>query len=335
MEPASRSPRRRPAALAASLGFAAALVAAAWAGPKGGRRELVLDENFPDPTVIRASDGRYYAYATGGGHGGRPIRVQVARSADLEHWTYIGEAMPRKPAWAEHSFWAPDVSEHGGTYYLYFAANPGRHGLLAWMRNRDGFCIGAATSRSPLGPFTPQPKPLVCGNSFVNIDPMSFDDPATGRRFLYWGSGYQAIRMRELAKDRLSFANDRTVMLVPPGGAYQKLVEGAWVLRHGGYYYLFYSGDNCCVKTPHYAVLVARARWPWGPYEKHGTILEADERWLAPGHNSVVQDASGRYWMFYHAIDARRPTMRPGGKSVRRVMLRSRIRFENGWPVVD
>ena len=61
------------------------------------------------------------------------------------------------------------------------------------------------------------------------------------------------------------------------------------------YYYLFYSGDNCCGPKANYAVMVARSRSATGPFETleqatgkpHSIILEKRGNWFAPGHNSV------------------------------------------------
>ena len=114
---------------------------------------------------------------------------------------------------------------------------------------------------------------------------------------------------------------------------YEALVEGAWVARHGGWYYLFYSGDNCCGRDAHYAVMVARSRAATGPFEKHGRpILEARGRWLAPGHNSLIDDRAGRIWIVYHAIDR----LNPGEPAnTRRVMLIDRLVWRKGWPEVS
>ena len=80
------------------------------------------------------------------------------------------------------------------------------------------------------------------------------------------------------------------------------------MVRRGGYYYLFYSGDNCCGKGAHYAVMVARSRSATGPFEaRAGAILEARGSWHAPGHNSVVEDERGDSWIVYHAVDTNRP----------------------------
>src|SRR4051795_11495920 len=95
----------------------------------------VIDADFPDPTVIRASDGFYYGYATQTQHDGRWINIQVARSADLIHWQQLGDALPTKPHWASHTqdFWAPHVLRDGRRYLMYYSGKPDtsdeRHGL--------------------------------------------------------------------------------------------------------------------------------------------------------------------------------------------------------------
>ena len=304
----------------------------------------VLDADFPDPTVIRATDGYYYAYATqtpvaGGGW----RNLQVARSADLVGWQLIGDALPVKPNWAvkTQDFWAPHVSQAGGRYYLYYSAKPD----AALSDDKLGLCLGVATAESPQGPFADSGKPLQCGHGFVNIDPMAFDDPVSGKHLLYFGSGFEPIKVRELGPDRVSFAPGSaatelvaTIKSSDPN-EYQKLVEGAWVVRHGGYYYLFYSGDNCCGPNAHYAVMVARSGSPTGPFEtKPGPLkvmLEADSKWVAPGHNSIVTDAAGNDWIVYHAVDRARPrTLATDDVNTRRVMLIDRIEWVDGWPVV-
>jgi len=308
----------------------------------------VLDGDFPDPAVIRASDGLYYAYATQTDEGGRWINLQVARSRDLVSWERMADALPVKPAWASRTqdFWAPHVAEHDGRYYLYYSARPD----AALTDPSRGLCLAVATASRPEGPFTDVGQPLQCGPSFVNIDPFSYDDPATGRRLLYWGSGHQPIKVQELSADRISFApGSRPLDLIPalPGSdpsLYSRLVEGAWVMLRDGYYYLFYSGDTCCGRNANYAVLVARSRNATGPFEtfaqatgaRTSVILEQRGIWFAPGHNSVIRDEAGEHWMLYHAVDTRRPRLKPDAEiNTRRVMLLDRIVWRDGWPRIE
>ena len=307
----------------------------------------VLDANFPDPASIKAPDGYYYVYATQGEVDGKMQNIQIVRSRDLQIWERVGDALPDKPIWARQTqdFWAPHVALHDGLYYLYYSAKPD----VALADKVSGLCLAVATATKPQGPFVDMGKPLQCGDGFINIDPMSFDDPGTGKRLLYWGSGFGPIKVRELAPNRMSFApGSTTIDLVDvikndDPKNYQRLVEGAWVVLHDGYYYLFYSGDNCCGPNAHYAVMVARSRSATGPFETlaHATgapnsvILEANGRWIAPGHNAILKDARGQYWTLYHAVDAKRSREKATDDvNSRRVMLLSPIEWVDGWPVI-
>ena len=304
----------------------------------------VLDADFPDPTVIRGSDGLYYGYATQTQRGGHWVNIQLARSSDLVHWQYLGDVLPAKPGWASatQDFWAPHVQRAGSRYILYFAAKPDM------SNERHGMCLGVASANSPLGPFIDMGHALLCGSGFVDIDPMALDDPATGKHLLYWGSGFEPIKVQQLGPDRMSFApGTHPISLVSPNpvkGAFPVLVEGSWVIRHGGYYYLFYSGDNCCGAKANYAVMVARSRSATGPFETlehatgkaHSIVLESSRSWLAPGHNSIVTDGAGEDWIVYHAVDAGHPREKQTDDlNTRRVMLIDRINWRNGWPEID
>lgn len=307
----------------------------------------VLDSDFPDPAVLRTADGYYYAYATQGRNDGQMLNIQAARSRDLVRWERVGDALPVKPAWASQTqdFWAPHVQYADGRYFLYYSAKPD----AALTDTSRGLCLAVATADRPEGPFTDIGAPLQCGEGFVNIDPMSYDDPATGKRLLYWGSGFGPIKVQELAPDRISFApGSRPIDLLHVDRTddptnYQRLIEGAWVIRRDGYYYLFYSGDNCCGPNAHYALMVARSRSATGPFETleqatgapSSVILAADEHWLAPGHNSMIEVAEGNWWTLYHAVDRRRPRTLPTDDiNSRRVMLVDRMEWRDGWPYI-
>jgi len=309
---------------------------------------LVLNSDFPDPSVLRAPDGYYYAYATQTKHAGQILNFQVARSPDLRTWEHLGEALPEKPAWAATSqrFWAPDVSRHpDGRYLMYYSAQP--NDLAA------GLWLGVAVAERPEGPFRDSGQPLLAGGpGFENIDPMRFVDPADGRQWLFWGSGFGPLRVRELAADGLGFAENSAAKIIVETRAtgdpalYGHLIEGSWVHYRQGWYYLFYSGDNCCGPDARYAVLVARARHATGPYQTLaqatgtvGTILTENDRWQAPGHNSLITDDQGQDWLLYHAIDRQQPTfdaLNDEQGYSRRVMLLSKVAYnEEGWPVVS
>ena len=313
-------------------------------GAPGTYVNPVLDADFPDPAVILAPDGFYYAYATQTLRDGHWVNIQVARSKDLVHWEHLGDALPEKPNWAKQTqdFWAPFVLREGERYVMYYSATPD----LCHEPER-GHCLAVATSKSPAGPFVDMGLPLLLGMGFEYIDPMAYDDPVTGKKLLYWGSGFQPIKVQELAEDRISFAPGSTpIDLIWPNGkngGFPRLVEAAWVVRHDGFYYLFYSGDNCCGPDAEYGVMVARSENATGPFETleqakgvpHSLMLFKSERWLAPGHNSIVTDKAGQVWIIYHAIDVNRPRQRQEDEdNSRRILLIDKIEWRDGWPHV-
>jgi arabinan endo-1,5-alpha-L-arabinosidase len=67
-----------------------------------------------------------------------------------------------------------------------------------------------------------------------------------------------------------------------------------------------------------------------GPFQRAATnpIIAANHQFNAPGHGTVFQDGSGAYFILYHAMDRSDPN------HLRRMML-DRIRWQNGWPVVN
>lgn len=305
----------------------------------------VLDKTFADPTVIRGHDGRFYAYATQDNSINPVINIQVSFSTDLVNWSEPEEALPIKPVWANDSqnFWAPHVIYDSilNKYYMYYSGQ---------ANGVEDKYLGVATSDSPVGPFTDVGVPLLAGEGFVNIDPMAYDDPSTGKKLLYWGSGFEPIKVRELRDDRLSFRHGAlTEELIFPGQdkEYGILVEGAWIDYNDGLYYMYYSGDNCCGENANYAVMVARSEKATGPFTRLGesngtqisTILEKNQKWLAPGHNSIVRDDAGDPWIFYHAIDPENrynPSLNDPTQNIdRRVLLMDRVRYENGWPKIN
>jgi arabinan endo-1,5-alpha-L-arabinosidase len=304
----------------------------------------VFDADFPDPAVIHAPDGYYYAYATQTLRGDAWINIQVGRSSDLIHWELLGDALPQKPAWAQttQDFWAPSVIFDGSTYYMYYSATPD-----VCHHAERGHCLAVATASSPAGPIVDMGMPLRLGMGFEYIDPMAFDDPVTGKHLLYWGSGFQPIKVQELAPDRTSFAPGSVpIDLIWPNGkngGFPRLVEAAWMIRHEEHFYLFYSGDNCCGPDAEYGVMVARSMSATGPFETleqargvpHSLMLFKSERWLAPGHNCIVTDGAGQTWIIYHAIDVNRPRQRQQDEiNSRRIMLIDRIHWRDGWPHV-
>jgi arabinan endo-1,5-alpha-L-arabinosidase len=281
----------------------------------------VFDHDAPDPSVVRAADGNFYAYTSQSMYEEKLVHAPILRSPDLVRWELVGDAFPEYPEWAVNDLWAPHMLLHQGTYFLYFSARQYGTGRMA---------IGVATSSSPTGPFKDQGKPIVTGERFYAIDPMAYAAP-DGRRYLYWGSDGAPIYAQRLAGDGLSVVGKRHELLHPSDKIdYESLIEGAWMVRHGRYHYLLYSGDACCFEEAHYAVGVARATSPLGPFTRSpdNPILARNPAFWAPGHNAVVTDAAGSDWIVYHAMVEGDPTNL-------RYLFIDRIEWKDGWPVVN
>ncbi len=304
----------------------------------------VLNRDFPDPDVIKAANGWYYAYSTQTEAPEGHVNIQVAKSRDLVHWHYLGDALPKLPDWGDGTAvsWAPDVVRHHGRYYLYYSTVPDR------LQEEFGLCLAVATSDEPAGLFVATSRPLYCGPTLADIDAAVFRDRVTGHWRVYWGSGGDIVTAR-LAPSltRLASPDAEPKLLLRGWSArvkrpYEHGIEGPLVIARRGWYYLFYSGDNCCSYPPHYATMVARSRSATGPFQRlaatrpgrSSVILHSNRRWAGPGHNTVTRDKAGHDWFVYHAIDTNRPYLPGEDQAVRRPMLRDRILYRKGWPTI-
>jgi arabinan endo-1,5-alpha-L-arabinosidase len=305
-------------------------------------------DTFADPTIIKGQDGLWYAYATSDplrSGEGTPHRVPTARSTDLVHWSYAGDALSGAAApyvAPGASYWAPDVRYLDGRYVMYYAVTD----TTASPEGSD-FAIGVATSDGPAGPWTQSPTPVVAprpgsgGGYLSTIDPAELTTP-DGARYLYFGSYYGGVSVVRLSADGLHAVGAPTMVAI------DNKYEGSYVVHRDGYYYLFVSSANCCAgPTTGYAVSVGRSTSPLGPFtDAHGGSLTASRtggtpvvtqngnRWIGTGHNGVVTDLSGQDYLVYHAIDRAQPYLdQPFGVN-RRPMLLDRLDWIDGWPTV-
>ena len=57
-------------------------------------------------------------------------------------------------------------------------------------------------------------------------------------------------------------------------------------------------------------------------------------RWVGPGHNSVITDSAGQDWFVYHAIDRNDPYFAGAVGFTKRPALLDRLDWIDGWPTV-
>lgn len=293
---------------------------------------LSLDD-FPDPSIIYVPNKGYFAYATHDEFSPSANSVLVKHSWDLIHWGESIAALYAPPDWAKDckKFWCPDVVEINGEYRLYYAAEPD---------TKDGMCLAFATSDHPVG-FTDCGYPLSQqhNSTFQMIDPCFFIDPVSGKYLLYYGSAHEPIKVVTLEQDGKTFASDPVAVLYPGEGQFHKLREGAFVTYNSTWqrYFLWVSGDNTWAPNS-YAVSVYWSEDPLSVFKKipgDHLILQPNDHWDSPGHNSIIEDAAGNEWMIYHAVDPKDRYI-PNTDKFLRKMCMDRIHYTaDGWPFIN
>jgi len=138
-----------------------------------------LNQDFPDPSIFQDGGGRWYSYATAGG--GKQVQVASAPAPGGPWTAEAANVLPNPGGWTSgRNTWAPDVQKLANDHYVMFYS-----GELA--SDTAHHCIGTATSRSALGPFTPNAAPLDCHvDQGGSIDPSGFYDEATETRWLVY-----------------------------------------------------------------------------------------------------------------------------------------------------
>jgi beta-xylosidase len=267
--------------------------------------------------VIRTPGG-WYAYGTGRAPGGR--QFEVLRSEDLVSWTSLGGALEPLPgAWAT-DYWAPEVAHADGRWYLYYSAG----------RGESGHRLRVAVADAPEGPFHDAGTVLTPDERFaIDAHPFRDDD---GRWYLYYAHDVlEGERVgTTIAVDRLAGMTrleGRPRTLLRASGDWQvyrrdremygkvydwHTLEGPFVRKRDGRYWLFYSGGAW--EEPSYGVSFAVADHPLGPFAEPRpgpcVLQTVAGRVIGPGHNSVVTGPDGEDWLVYHAWDPRRSARR-------------------------
>ena len=252
----------------------------------------VLPGDYPDPSVIRVGN-EYWATATTSQWA--PI-FPLLHSTDLVHWRLVGNVFHTPPSWSAGSYWAPEIAEDRGRFFVYYTA-----------RRRNGpLCVAVADAARPQGPYTDR-GPLVC-QEVGSIDAAAVRDE-NGRRFLVWKEDGNSRKRptplwaQQLSEDGIRLIGEKQELLRNQAPWEAHLIEGPFILRRGDWFYMFYSAGACCGRRCDYKLGVARARTLLGPWERHPSnpILAANEHWKCPGHGSLVTDQAGRTFLLYHA----------------------------------
>ncbi len=246
-----------------------------------------------DVTVIR-ENGVYYMYCTGGG---------AWVSKDMLNWTF--QRVENVPV-------APHVVKYKGKFYLC-----GNDGPLF-------------SSDSPLGPFVSlgdwKNTPTVSDgwNDAFDMDIFIDDD---GKPYLYYpGRGVSGIYVVALDPNDLTrfvgkprhlfgFTNSHLWERYGEMNEYPEVawIEGPWMEKHNGTYYLQYSASGTQWKT--YAEGYYTSKSPIGPfvYAPNNPLLRKTEGLVTgTAHGCIVEGPDGNLWQFYTIVLSNPP----GGRRI-------------------
>ena len=246
-----------------------------------------------DVTVIREG-GRYYMFCTGGG---------AWISDDMLNWSF--QRVENVPT-------APHVVKYNGSFFMCGNESP------------------VFKADNPLGPYTSignwKNTPDVAGgwNGAFDVDIFIDDD---NKPYLYYpGRGVSGIYVVPLDPDDISkfagpvkhlfgFNSNHIWERYGEMNEYTDVawVEGPWLQKHNGTYYLEYSASGTQWKT--YAEGYYTAKSPMGPftYAPNNPLLRKTEGLVTgTAHGSIVEGPDGNLWQFYTIVLSNPP----GGRRI-------------------
>ena len=262
-----------------------------------------------DPFVL-LHNGVYYLYSTNS-----PDGFRVFSSNNMAEWTDCGYCLRSDDVMGDKWFWAPEVMERNGKFYMVYVAN--EH-------------LGIAVSDSPLGPFVQKEKKWL--NDINEIDGHFFvdDDGSVYLYFVRFENG-NVIWCAKMNEDMLSYDHSTARFLFRAEEEWElrdcSVVEGPFVLKHKGKYYLTYSANH--TRSEDYAVGYAISDSPMGPFKKvsYNPILKKNDAFNGTGHHSFTTSKDGSEIVCVYHARPRRDTGCP------RMTCVDRARFvadENG-----
>ncbi len=305
-----------------------------------------LQVKLGDPYVLRAKDGRYYMYGTGGV---AKNGFAAYSSTNLVDWKDEGQVYyaANKNGWSDSTaawngaYWAPEVYEYNGQYYMCYSAQWG----VNPNKDLENFRIGVAVAESPTGPFIDINNKPVFDPGYPIIDAnVLFDN---GRVYLYYSrccykhpvesevaswakkkGWFDTIEESwvygvELKPDFSGVIGEPVLLLRPPVKMNDKQAEwesrsvtakevnrrwteGSVAFKKGEIYYMMYSANYFGGKN--YAVGYATSKSPLGPFTKaaNNPVLQKNTekggQVTGTGHNSITYSPDGKEMLcVYHA----------------------------------
>ncbi|OQE13774.1 hypothetical protein PENFLA_c043G08503 [Penicillium flavigenum] len=291
--------------------------------------------NVHDPTLVqRSSDKRYFRFSTGN-------KISYASATSINGpWTNIGSMLPAGSSVdlaGSDDLWAPDAQFINDLYHVYYTVS---------TFGSQNSAIGVATSPTmEPGSWTDHGSTGILSSSSKNynaIDANLFNDG--GSYYMNFGSFWHDIYQAPMNSAATKVASSSYNVAYDPSGTHA--VEGAYMYKHGSYYYLFYSAGTCCgfdtsrpASGEEYKIKVCRSTSPTSGFvDKSGVactngggtvVLESHGNVYGPGGQGVFTDSSLGPVLYYHYVDT---TI--GYADNKKLFGWNKIDFSSGWPVV-
>ena len=276
-----------------------------------------MDNNFKNPMQTGADpfvlfyEGKYYMYSTT--ETGKVLvgandfatetdegdGIYVYVSSDMKSWEKHGYALKKGDSMGEKWFWAPEVLEYRGKFYMVYASE--EH-------------IAIAQADHPLGPFKQEETRWL--REGKSIDGSFFvDDDGTGYLYYVRLDGQNRIYVAKMKDDLSGIEKEYENCLIAAEEPWETLdcliAEGPFALKHKGLYYLTYSCNHTrCID---YAVGYAVSKSPTGPFEKYANnpILIRKGGLIGVGHHSFAYAPDGTLMCAYHCHNVNSSYFKP------------------------
>lgn len=302
------------------------------------RLELTGDIRTHDPALVAGTEERdWYVYSTG------DVRVglgapQIRRSSDGREWENAGTAWDAstRPTWVYEevpgveNFWAPELYEHDGTWYLYYAASTFGSNLSV---------LGLMTSPtidmdSPDYGWTDQGKVWgsIPGVTHYNAIDAGIIEDDEGTPWMAFGSFWGGIQLLELEWPSGKPVAGAEPVTIATRNNSLNAIEAPYLVERDGRYYLFVSRDSCCSGLEStYSIAVGRSESVTGPYLDGAgrDMLHDGGEVVLTTHGDMVGPGGQSYSDGYLALHYYDATM--GGQF--RLDIRELAWTDDGWPV--
>lgn len=269
-------------------------------------RNPVLRGFNPDPSIVRVGEDVYIATSTFEWYPG----VQIHHSRDLVNWRLAARPLERAAQLDmlgtpdSCGVWAPDITYADGRFWLVYT-DVKRYGQTTVngatgvsLRDFHNYLV---TSETIEGPWS---DPVFLNSS--GFDPALFHDE-DGRSWLLnmlWDhrpgkARFAGIVLQELDRHSHALLGERSVIFE---GTALGFTEGPHLYQRDGWYHLLVAEGGTGWD---HAVVMARSRALFGPYEVHPdvAVLTAAGRRDGPltraGHGDLIDLADGTTWIAY------------------------------------